>query len=130
MKEYVFAALLTPEDNGYNVVFPDLPHCYTCADDLAGALTMAEDLLAMCLIQMENDHIPIPTPSDPKTLRSDDAIVTLVKADTLSYRKRISRQAVKKTLSIPQWMNEAAEKQGINFSQTLQEALLEKLDME
>ena len=91
---------------------------------------MAEDVLAMCLIQMENDHIPIPTPSDPKPLQSDDAIVTLVKADTLSYRKRISRQAVKKTLSIPQWMNEAAEKQGINFSQTLQEALLEKLDME
>ncbi|NLV59162.1 MAG: type II toxin-antitoxin system HicB family antitoxin [Clostridiales bacterium] len=129
MKGHVFAALIEKEGNGYNVVFPDLPNCYTCADDLPGALTMAEDVLAMCLIQMEDDNTPIPTPSYPKALHSNDAIVTLVKADTLAYRKRLNKQAVKKTLSIPQWMNEAAEKQGINFSQTLQEALMDKLKM-
>ena len=127
MKEYVFAARFEKEDGGYNVVFPDLPNCFTCADDLPGALTMAEDVLAMCLVQMEDDNTPIPQPSDPKALQCSDAIVSLVKADTFAYRKRLNKQAVKKTLTIPQWMNEAAEKQGINFSQTLQEALLEKL---
>lgn len=127
MKEYVFVARFEPEDGGYNVVFPDLPNCFTCADDLPSALTMAEDVLAMCLVQMEDDNVPIPQPSDPKALQCSDAIVSLVKADTLAYRKRLNKQAVKKTLTIPQWMNEAAEKQGINFSQTLQEALLEKI---
>ncbi|NLI20760.1 MAG: type II toxin-antitoxin system HicB family antitoxin [Clostridiales bacterium] len=129
MNEHVYAALLEKEDDGYNVVFPDLPGCFTCADDLPGALTMAEDVLAMCLIQLEDDHKPIPKPSDPKALNAGDATVTLIKANTLEYRKRLNKQAVKKTLSIPQWMNEAAEKQGVNFSQTLQEALLEKLKM-
>ncbi len=58
------------------------------------------------------------------------AIVTLILADTVAYRKKISNMSVKKTLSIPQWLNTAAEAANVNFSQTLQEALTAKLGLQ
>ena len=60
--------------------------------------------------------------ADPKA-----AFWNLVAVDVADYAKRHFEKSVKKTLTIPQWMNEAAEKQGINFSQVLQEALAAKL---
>ena len=57
-----------------------------------------------------------------------DSFVTLVEWDEVAYLKRTSNKAIKKTLTIPEWMNTIAEEKNINFSQTLQEALLEKID--
>ena len=122
MAQYVFPALLTPEGEGYNVSFPDLPSCYTCGDNLADALTMAEDALSLVLMDMEDEGKAIPEPSNAAPC-PEGARATLVKADTAAYRKRVNNRAVKKTLTIPQWMNEAAERQGVNFSQVLQDAL-------
>ncbi|HCA33975.1 MAG TPA: toxin-antitoxin system, antitoxin component, HicB domain protein [Lachnospiraceae bacterium] len=47
----------------------------------------------------------------------------------MKYREKYNTKAVKKTLTIPQWMNEAAAKANINFSQVLQDALREKLSV-
>ena len=54
MAQYVFPALLTPEGDGYNVAFPDLPSCYTCGDSLVDALVRAEDALSLVLMHMED----------------------------------------------------------------------------
>lgn len=122
MAQYVFPALLTPEGEGYNVSFPDLPSCYTCGDNLADALAMAEDALSLVLMDIEDKGKAIPEPSYAAPC-PEGARTTLVKADTAAYRRRVNNRAVKKTLTIPQWMNEAAERQGVNFSQVLQDAL-------
>ena len=124
---YVYPAVFTPEENGqFTVNFPDLESCYTCGDDLVDALYMAEDVLAMTLVSYENNSTPIPTPSKKLSLE-DGEFQNFIACDTDSYRKQNMNRAIKKTLTIPEWLNEKALAQGINFSQVLQEALLEKV---
>lgn len=124
---YVYPAVFTPEENGqFTVNFPDLESCYTCGDDLVDALYMAEDVLAMTLVSYENNSTPIPTPSKKLSLE-DGEFQNFIVCDTESYRKQNMNRAIKKTLTIPEWLNEKALAQGINFSQVLQEALLEKV---
>lgn len=124
---YVYPAVFTPEENGQiSVYFPDLESCYTCGDDLVDALYMAEDVLAMTLVSYENNSTPIPTPSKKLSLE-DGEFQNFIVCDTDSYRKQNMNRAIKKTLTIPEWLNEKALAQGINFSQVLQEALLEKV---
>ncbi|NLW06693.1 MAG: type II toxin-antitoxin system HicB family antitoxin [Clostridia bacterium] len=128
MAKYVFPAIFTKEDDGqYYIEFPDLKNCYTQGDNLQDAYDMASDVLCLCLYQMEENGEPIPAPSDPENIKVNNGFVSLVGADTLEYRKFYNNKAVKKTLSIPEWLNALAEREGVNFSQILQEALKEKL---
>ena len=69
----------------------------------------------------------IPVPSTIGDIIVDDGFVNYVICDTISYAKRFNNRAVKKTLTIPEWLNEAATSAGINFSQVLQDALKERL---
>lgn len=129
MSKYAYPAIFTPEeDGGYSVRFPDLESCYTCGDDLADALFMAEDVLALVLYGYESESRSIPTPSNVTdiTLASGE-FVNSVACDTIEYRKRYSTKAVKKTLTIPEWLNEIATSMNINFSQVLQDALIQKV---
>lgn len=129
MSKYVYPAIFTPEENGmFSVDFPDLEGCYTCGEDLAEALYMAEDVLAFTLYDYEKEKKNIPNPSSRDTLElKDGEFVNLIACDTLEYQKRNNNRAVKKTLSIPEWLNEAAIEAGLNFSQVLQNALKEQL---
>ena len=130
MAKYCYPAVFTPEDGGYSVDFPDLEGCYTCGDSLPEALEMAQDVLSMTLTLLEDERKPIPAPSSVEETRHElGEFVNLILADTAAYRKKTSNQAVKKTLSIPQWLNTAAEAANVNFSQTLQDALTAKLGL-
>jgi predicted RNase H-like HicB family nuclease len=107
-----------------------LEGCYTFGDDLKDALEMAEDALALTLYGYEEEKKPVPQPSDRVAIKlEDNEFVNYVVADTLEYRKRFNNKAVKKTLTIPEWLNEVAVDAGINFSQALQEALVKKLNL-
>ncbi len=89
---------------------------------------MAENVLAFVLFDYENEKRKIPFPSPAADLHLEgNEFVNYVTCDTLEYQRRHNNRAVKKTLSIPEWMNEMATNAGINFSQVLQEALTEKL---
>ena len=123
MSRYVYLAILEPEDGLYNVSFPDLPDCYTCGDDLADALHMAEDVLGGYLSRLEEKGESAPSPGTNEVIVPSGATTSLILADTEEYRRLHSNRAVKKTLTIPSWLNEAAEARCINFSQVLQEAL-------
>ncbi len=129
MAKYVYPAVFTPEDNGmFSVNFPDLEGCYTCGENLAEALYMAEDVLAFTLYDYEKDGKPVPAPSSRNAIDlSGDEFVNMVMCDTIGYQKRNNNKAVKKTLSIPEWLNEAATAAGLNFSQVLQTALKQQL---
>lgn len=126
---YVYPAIFTPEDNGgYSVLFPDLEGCYTCGDSLADSLEMAQDALALVLYGYEKDGHAIPEPSDRSDIiLQDNEFINYVSCDTMAYRKKYNNKAVKKTLSIPEWLNEEATAVGINFSQVLQDALKQQL---
>lgn len=129
MAKYVFPAILTKEDDGkYSVTFPDLKSCYTGGDDMADALEMAEDVLCLRLYDMEQSEEAIPLPSDCKTIVTDEnSLISLVHCDTETYRRFYENKSIKKTLTIPMWLNERSERANINFSQTLQAALKAEL---
>lgn len=127
---YAYPAIFTKEDEGYSVIFPDLEGCYTSGDDLQDALYMAEDVLAFTLFDYEKTGRDIPVSSDPAALDvGDNSFVNYVACDTIEYQKRNNNRAVKKTLSIPEWLNEIATEKGVNFSQVLQDALKSHLGL-
>ena len=129
MSRYAYPAAFTPEENGqFSVNFPDLDGCYTCGDDMKDALIMAEDVLAFTLYDYEKEGKEIPEPSAPGDLTLEkNEFVNYVACDTLEYRKMHNNKAVKKTLTIPEWLNESAMAMGLNFSQVLQDALMDKV---
>ena len=131
MAQYVYPAVFTREKSGlYAVDFPDIPGCYTCGDTLAKAIYMAEDVLAFTLYDYEREEKEPPKASDTKTIKTDKAsFINLIMCDTMEYQKRNNKKAIKKTLTIPEWLNEAAMKANLNFSQILQDALKTKLDV-
>ena len=131
MAKYVYPAIFTLEDNGqFSVSFPDVDGCYSGGDSLAEAIEMAEDALALMLYHYEQEKRPVPAASALDAVTAEDgSFVSLIACDTLGYQKRNNTRAVKKTLTIPEWLNEAATAAGMNFSQVLQEALTEKLDL-
>ena len=131
MAKYAYPAVFTPErGGGYSVYFPDIEGCFTQGDDMADAIFMAEDALELMLYEYEEGNKEMPKASDLQKIKSNEGeIVSYVSADTLKYRKRFNNKAVKKTLSIPEWMNEAAMRENINFSQVLQDALVQRLNL-
>jgi predicted RNase H-like HicB family nuclease len=132
MAKYVYPAVFTPEENGlYAVTFPDLAGCRTSGDTLADAVEMAEDALCLMLYDMEETGKDIPAPSAMSELHTENGdIVSLVACDTLEYRKSFDKKAIKKTLTLPNWLNTLAERDGVNFSAVLQEALIAKLNLD
>ena len=131
MSKYAYAAVFTPaEEGGFTVNFPDLPNCFTDGDTIAEALEMAKDVLCLTLYGLEEDRKDIPQPTELAQIHTEQGeFVSLVACDTLEYRRFFDKKAVKKTLTIPNWLNNIAERNEVNFSAVLQEALIEKLHL-
>ncbi|WP_313152080.1 type II toxin-antitoxin system HicB family antitoxin [Lacrimispora sp.] len=122
-----YPAVFTPyEDNsgGYVVEFPDLPGCVTGGDDMAEAIFMAEDAASGWLLtELEEGH-KIPEASNFAKINTEgEQFVNLIALDMDSYTAKYGSKAVKKTLTIPAWLNTYAEDNNISCSAVLQEAL-------
>ena len=129
---YRYAAIFSYEEDGVHVVFPDLPGCITFGADEDEAVRMAREALALHIYGMEQDGDEIPQPSSLRMLAEQEdlqsnEVFMLVETFMPAFREKQSKRFVKKTLSIPYWMNAEAERIGLNFSQTLQNALEEKI---
>lgn len=131
----VYAACFYPEEDGYTVIVPDFDAA-TQGDDLKEAIYMAEDLIAGLILTAIEDGKGFPRPSAPSNDMlcpeeyGEGGFVTAVLVDLDKKEKEFKEQnrAVKKTLTIPSWVNERALAKNINFSQTLTEALIEKIN--
>lgn len=130
MEKRIYPAIFHPEDvGGYSLHFPDLPGCISEGDTLPEALEMAQDALGIYLYSLQQEKETFPEASKPEKLTIDKGdFITLVEWDELEYLRRTDNKAVKKTLTLPAWMNTKAEELQINFSQTLQEALIQKIN--
>ena len=130
----IYPAIFSPLEsnpNGYCVEFPDLPGCVTQGDSLEQAFEMAQDAASGWILMDLEEGTDLPEPSaihDIK-LESEDDFVNYIHLDMDEYAKKYSKKAIKKTLTIPQWLNTAAEEKGINFSHTLQSALKDALGL-
>ncbi len=128
MKGTTYFAVFEPSQTGFGVYFPDLPGCITTGGDIQEAKTMAEEVLGLHLWGMEKDNEEIPKPTVPPFEDlEDNAFVMPITIYMPLVKNEMENKAVKKTLTIPYWLNALAEENQVNFSQLLQTALKEYL---
>lgn len=127
---YFYPAIFTyEEDKEIAVVFPDL-NCATSGIDEDDAFSSARELLGCVLNGLEEDEEEIPQPSKINDIKLEkNETIVLIDVFMPAFREKMKNRFIKKTLSIPYWLNAEAEKAGINFSQVLQVALKEKLNV-
>lgn len=127
---YIYPAVFYPEPDGrFSVIFPDLNDLATYGDNLADAFSMTQDACGQYLFTSLRDGEALPTPTPLESVEKDDpaAFVNLVGVNLNEYARAYDDKAVKKTLSIPAWLNTACENYGINYSKVLKDALIAKL---
>lgn len=135
----VFPVLIKPDKKHYLVFVPDFD-IYTQGKNFFNAIEMARDAIELGITLLEDEGKPIPNPSEQKeafviaqknadkNLDFSNGMLTYVDVDSIAYRKKMSNRAVKKNCTIPSWLNDKAEKAGINFSRVLQDALIAIVD--
>lgn len=121
----VYPAVFSPENSVYNITFPDIPEAITFGEGIDEAVSMAQEALGLALYD-KNNH-PVSTNPQNIILENEDDFILMVTLDLEEYRKKNHSKTVRKNTSIPEWLNVIAEKENINFSQTLTEALKQKL---
>ena len=115
---------------GFSVFFPDLLGCVTEGDTLAEAVGMAEDALGIYLYTLKEDKEDAPSPSNPADIKTEGRdFISLIEYDEVAYLKRTDNHAVKKTLTIPAWMDTLAKEHNLNFSNVLQNAIRKELNL-
>ena len=124
----VYPVVFTPlEEGGYMAYVPDL-QINTSGKDLADAIFMARDAIGLMGIDLEDDKKTFPTPSTTVP-HEDGEIVSLVDVDLFAYRRSIEKKTVRRNVSLPAWLNNAAEDAGLNVSAVLQLALKQRLGL-
>ena len=134
------AIFFVEETGGYSVVFPDLNHLATSGDDMQEAMEMAIDCLAGYIFseKLDGNEIPSPTPLEQVDPHCEDEneddrktkrFINAVSVDVDAYAAQHFSKAVKRTVSIPQWLNSRAVAQKVNFSKILQKALMKELNI-
>ncbi|MDT2613170.1 type II toxin-antitoxin system HicB family antitoxin [Enterococcus dongliensis] len=123
----MYPAIFSPEGEYYNVTFPDVPEAITFGQGIDEAVEMAQSVLGLALYDQDS----FPKATNPKDVRlnneNNNDFIVAITLDIAEYRKNNHSKVVRKNISIPEWLNILAEKENINFSQALTEALKEKL---
>ena len=123
----VYPAVFTPYEDGsggYAVEFPDLPGCVTGGDDMAEAVFLAEDAASGWVLTELEDGGKVPEATRLEDIETEQGqLVSMIALDMDAYAAKYGDNAVKKTLTIPAWMNTFVEQNGISCSKILQEAL-------
>ena len=131
--KYIFPAVFSFYDNGtIGITFPDLPGCVSSVDsnNIEDALHSAQEALELHMYGMEYDKENIPPSSNPLALKQEldsNQVITFIQAFMPRVRDAINNKAINKMCTVPQWLLIAGKEADINFSQTLQDALIEKL---
>ncbi len=128
--KYVYPAIITNDGEAFLVDFPDLPDCFTDGQTPEEALDNATDALNLFLWHYEKNKRPIPAPCSITSLKApENGFISMIKADTLAYARENDTRSVRKNLSIPHWLNALAIENNINFSNLLQKALMQELNV-
>lgn len=128
MAKYFYPVVLEPEKVGYSVFVPDINGCATQGENMEDVFDMVQDAIGLMLEDVAEKDFPVP--SNPKDIKlKGKQFVIMVPFDSLAYEQKYNTKPVKKTLSIPAWLNTLAENNHINFSHLLKTALCEKLQV-
>lgn len=123
----LYPCVITYEDEVYYANFPGLENVFTDGETLEEVVERARDVLKGMLFSMYKNDVTVPAPIPYKATEDERLIYIEVWEGPL--KDKANQQAVKKTLTIPKWLNDMAEKQSVNFSSVLQYALKQELGL-
>ena len=127
---YAFPSFFYFDADGISIEFPDLPGCLPCAHSQEEAFRNAKEALGLHLYGMEQDGDTIPEPTPVSGLTPDkNGVVVMVEVFMPAIRDRLNNRSVNRTVTIPAWLNAAALERNINFSQVLQDALKQQINL-
>lgn len=121
----IYPAIFHKEKTGYWVEFPDLIGCQSSGYSLEDTMVLAQEALGLYLVSLLEDDKPLPPPSDIDSIRPKQGSTSYVATNIDKYRR--DTRAVRRTISIPKWMSDEANKNKISLSKVLQESLKEQL---
>ena len=125
---YRYIAIFAYYDEGISVTFPDLAGCVSFGNDEGEAMKCAKEVLMLHMWGMEQDGDAIPEPSSLRAVELNEGeMPVMIEVFMPPFREKQNNRFIKKTLSIPYWLNAEAEHKGVNFSKVLQRALMEQL---
>lgn len=127
---YLFPAIFQYEPEGITITFPDFPGCISEADSDEEAVKNAQDALASRIFADESDETAIPEPTKLVDIPLEpNQRAVLIEVYMPIVRAQLKSKHVKRTVTLPAWLNIAGEKYGFNFSRVLQEALKERMNL-
>lgn len=129
-KTDAYPCVVRYEDNTYYADFPDFDACFTDADSLGELFVNTKEVLNGVLFTMLDNGLALPKTSDGKSINlKKGEFVLLVEAPIAGIEERLNKKSIKKTLSIPKWLNDLGMKENVNFSKILQEGLKRELNI-
>lgn len=123
MAEYVYPAIFHEnKDASFTITFPDLPGCISEGKNIANAMYMAQSALSQWMEYTTDKNLEIPSPSKLQSIEVETGeFVNLIRAEVKDGR------AVRRTVSIPKWMDDKVTEAGLSLSRVLQDALMQRL---
>ncbi len=133
----VYPVIFTQAQDGFLIEVPDL-EILTEGTDIENAIDMARDAISITLVSLEENNETVPTPTNMENIdvskgtfsSSGKSFVSMVDANTKEYRRKINTTPVRRNVSLPTWLNDEVNASGINVSRFLQDALMERLNIE
>ena len=125
---YSFIAVFDVAEDGISIEFPDLPGCLPCADTMEEVLKNAHEALGLHLWGLEQDGEEIPEPTQIQNITLEkNQVPAVIEVFMPAFRDKLNNRFVKKTLSLPAWLADMADKDGVNCSKVFQNALIDYL---
>ena len=127
---FYYPAVFQKEEVGYSVWVPDIQGCVSQGDTFDEEMEYIKDAIGICIdLIVQNGNVP-PKATEPNGIDLEhDQFVAVVSFDFDEYQKKHGEKSVKKTLTLPAWLNTLSERKNINFSQVLQNALIHELQI-
>ena len=123
--------IIFEEDKTYSIYFNDIKGCFSNGTTLSELVNNAKESLGGHLYCMENENIEIPKPTLIENIKLGANEFTIkVEVYMPVVRNELNQKSVKKTVTLPSWLNDMAMRDNINFSQVLQTALKEMMNLE
>lgn len=131
----MYPVIFTKTNDGYLIEVPDL-EILTQGTDMENAFDMARDAISITIVSLEDNNEPVPVPSKLEDVtygtfaNCGKSFTSIVDTDISEYRRKIDTKPVRRNVSLPSWLNYAADSAGINVSRVLQDALIDTLHIE
>lgn len=132
MERFIYSAKVTKQgnDHAYTLQFVDIPEAITQGDNMKELMLMAREVLELCLMSRYVDNEEIPVPTNPEDIELEPHYFVLpIEVNLTLVKDKSINQSVKKTVTLPFWLRAIAEENNVNFSQLLQVAIKEHLNI-